>query len=59
VECDNLCMEIQVLPIEDQNDILSWSLEASGEFATRSVYLSLSQGAVVTHFKEVWHTSVR
>jgi hypothetical protein len=48
-----MCREIQALPLEDNNDSISWSLENSEEFSTRSVYCDLLQGAAVTHFKEV------
>jgi hypothetical protein len=37
---------------------MSWSLEASGRYSTRSTYLALSQGANVTSFKDVWRTRV-
>jgi hypothetical protein len=45
VEWDNLCREIQGLPLEEDNDMISWSLENSGEFSTRSVYYGLLQPA--------------
>jgi hypothetical protein len=53
VEWDNLCREVQGLPIETEDDKVSWSLEPSGRFSSRSMYLSLSRGATVTCFKEV------
>ena len=58
VEWDNLTREIQNSPLSLDKDSVSWCLEASGSFTTRSIYLRLSQGAAVTHFKEVWHTYV-
>jgi hypothetical protein len=58
VECDNMCREIQALPIGNHNDEVSWPLEASRVFSTRSVYLSLSYEAAITHFIEVWRTRV-
>jgi hypothetical protein len=58
VEWDNLCREVQALPVDEQNDRVSWALDNSGIFSTRSVYHGLMQGATVTHFKEVWRTRV-
>ncbi|XP_071681481.1 uncharacterized protein [Lolium perenne] len=58
VEWDNLCREIQALPVEEQNDWVSWSLENSGVFLTMSVYHGMMHGAAITHFKEVWRTRV-
>src|SRR4051794_35846407 len=52
VEWDNICRELPLLPAPDQPDSVSWSLEPSGVFSTRSVYLGLSQGAAVTCFKD-------
>jgi hypothetical protein len=58
VEWDNLCREVQALPDSDLPDEVSWALEPSGTFSTKSVYFGLTQGATVTHFKEVWRTRV-
>ncbi|XP_051229964.1 uncharacterized protein [Lolium perenne] len=35
-------------------DGVSWSLEPSGCFSVRSMYLKLSQGASIAHFRDVW-----
>jgi hypothetical protein len=58
VEWDNLCREVQGLPTEESDDIVSWALEPSGQFSTNSMYLCLSRGASVTCFKEVWKVTV-
>jgi hypothetical protein len=58
VEWDNLCQEVQGLPVGEGADAVSWSLEPSGVFSTRSLYSALSQGASVTRFKEVWRARV-
>jgi hypothetical protein len=44
--------------VDAEEDAVSWSLEASGRYSTRSTYLALSQGANVTSFKDVWKTRV-
>jgi hypothetical protein len=58
VEWDNLCREVQGLPVGEGADAISRSLEPSGVFSTRSMYSALSQGASVTSFKEVWRSRV-
>jgi hypothetical protein len=58
VEWDNLCREVQGLPLGEEADVISWSLEDFGLYSTRSMYLVLSQGATVTCFKDVWRTRV-
>nr|XP_051197209.1 uncharacterized protein LOC127310588 [Lolium perenne] len=58
VEWDNLCREIQELPTDDQHDVVSWSLEPSGMFSAKSVYYGLTQGASVSHFRDVWRARV-
>jgi hypothetical protein len=35
-------------------DSVSWALEPSGQFSTKSLYLKLVQGAPVAHAKDVW-----
>jgi hypothetical protein len=40
-------------PSEGQ-DSVSWALEPSGRFSTRSLYQKLVQGAAVAHAKDVW-----
>jgi hypothetical protein len=35
-------------------DRVSWSLEPSGCFSVRSMYLKLAQGASIAHFRDVW-----
>ncbi|KAK1607583.1 hypothetical protein QYE76_031256 [Lolium multiflorum] len=59
VEWDNLCREVQALQVLDLPDEVSWSLEPSGTFSTKSVYFGLTQGETVTHFKECWRVLVR
>jgi hypothetical protein len=58
VEWDNLCREIHDLPTDDQHDVVSWSLEPSGMFSAKSVYYGLTQGASVSHFRDVWRARV-
>ena len=58
VEWDNLCRVFDLHPVQVGQDVISWSLEASGGFSSHSLYLKMSQGAAVTHFKEVWRTRV-
>jgi hypothetical protein len=58
VEWDNLCREVWGLPWELEEDVVSWALEPSGVFSTNSIYARLSQGMVITSFKEVWLTKV-
>jgi hypothetical protein len=58
VEWENLCRIFDLHPYTTGEDEVKWSLEASGEFSTRSIYGRLMHGAVVTHFKEVWKTRV-
>jgi hypothetical protein len=35
-------------------DKISWTLERSGEYLVSSMYLALSQGASVVHFRDMW-----
>jgi hypothetical protein len=58
VEWDNLCREVQGLPVEKDEDVVSWALEPSGQFSTNSIYMCLSQRATVTCFKEIWKIRV-
>jgi hypothetical protein len=58
VEWENLCREVQALPVSTRDDVISWSLEPSGSFSTRSMYLRLSHGAEIVLFKDVWRTRV-
>jgi hypothetical protein len=58
VEWDNLCRDVAGWQPANEEDKLSWSLEPSGDFTSKSVYLGLTQGAAVTCFKEAWRTRV-
>ncbi|KAK1682868.1 hypothetical protein QYE76_043716 [Lolium multiflorum] len=58
VEWDNLCHEIQALPTDMEEDMVSWALERSDNFSTKSAYAQLSQGAAVTSFRDVRRTTV-
>jgi hypothetical protein len=58
VEWENLCRIFDLHPFSEGEDEVSWALEPSGAFSTRSIYGCLSQGAVVTHFRDVWKTRV-
>jgi hypothetical protein len=50
--------DLEVISTSQIEDRVSWSLEPSRVFSTRSVYLRLLQGAAVSHFEEVWRTRV-
>jgi hypothetical protein len=52
VEWDNLIRELDFTQASDEDDLVSWRLEASGDFTAKSLYYRLSQGAAVTHFRE-------
>jgi hypothetical protein len=58
VEWDNLCREAMGWLPGVEEDTVSWSIDASGTFTAKSVYLALTQGASVTCFKEAWRTRV-
>jgi hypothetical protein len=58
VEWENLCRIFALNPVGTGEDKVSWALEESGCFSTKSLYLRLSHGAAITHFKEVWRTRV-
>jgi hypothetical protein len=40
--------------LSDSMDSVSWGLEPSGMFTTRSLYCKLIQGATVAHAKDIW-----
>jgi hypothetical protein len=42
----------------DGEDIISWRLDTLGTYSTNFMYLRLSQGRAVLHFKDVWRTRV-
>jgi hypothetical protein len=58
VEWDNHTRELDFTQASVEDDLVSWRLEASGDFTAKSLYCRLSQGAAVTHFREVWRTRV-
>jgi hypothetical protein len=58
VEWDNLTRELDGVVLSPSADVITWRLEPSGQFSTSSLYLLLSRGAIVSHFKEVWHARV-
>jgi hypothetical protein len=58
IEWENLTRELDGVVISDSQDGITWNLEQSGVFSTRSMYLRLSQGAEVSHFDDVWRTKV-
>jgi hypothetical protein len=58
MESENLSRKLQFFTPSDQEDAISWSLEASGGLSTNLIYVDLSQGAAITHFKEMWKTRV-
>jgi hypothetical protein len=58
VEWENLCRVFDLCSFSPEEDEIKWALEPSGGFSTSSIYMRLSQGAVVTHFKDVWRMKV-
>jgi hypothetical protein len=58
VEWDNLCRIFELCTFSNEEDEVSWALEPSGCYSTSSMYMRLSQGAAVTHFKDVWRMKV-
>jgi hypothetical protein len=58
VEWDNLCHEVQGLPVEEEADVVPSSLDSSGRYSTSSMYMCLLQGATITLFRDVWKTRV-
>jgi hypothetical protein len=44
--------------LSDGLDIIRWHLEPSGKYSVKSMYLKLSQGTTVAHFKDMWGTKV-
>jgi hypothetical protein len=58
VEWENLTRELDFTQASEGDDLISWHLEPSAEFSTKSIYCRLSQGAAVTHFRDVWRTRV-
>jgi hypothetical protein len=58
VEWDNLMRELHLSVPSKDDDVISWRIEASKGYSTRSMYLRISQGAAITHFKEVLRTRV-
>jgi hypothetical protein len=58
VEWDNLCRIFDLHPFSHGNDKVTWGLENSGEFTTKSIYCRLSLGAVVMHFSNIWKIRV-
>jgi hypothetical protein len=53
-----MCSEIQVLSDDTLDDEVSWALEASRVYSSRSIYLGMSQSETDTHFKGSWCTRV-
>ncbi|KAK1607661.1 hypothetical protein QYE76_031334 [Lolium multiflorum] len=59
VEWDNLTRELDFTQASADDDVVSWRLEASGDFSAKSLYCRLSQGAAVMHFREQWRMLVK
>jgi hypothetical protein len=49
-----LLEELRSQHLSDSEDSVSWNLEPSGVFSTKSLYLRMIQGASVVHAKDVW-----
>jgi hypothetical protein len=58
VEWDNLCRIFDLHPFNPGNDKVTWGLENSVEFTTKSMYYRLSLGGAVTHFSDIWKIKV-
>lgn len=54
VEWDELSREIETWSGDEGHDNISWTLESSGCFSSRSIYLKLCQGTALLHFKDLW-----
>jgi hypothetical protein len=58
VEWDNHTWKLSFSQASIDDDVISWCLEVLGGFSAKLLYLRLSQGAAMTHFKEIWRTKV-
>jgi hypothetical protein len=54
VEWENLCRVFDLCTFSNEEDEMKWALEPSGGYSTSSMYMRLSHGAAVTHFRDVW-----
>jgi hypothetical protein len=53
-----LVQRVQDVELVPGRDKVSWHLEQSGKFSVKSMYASLSLGATVAHFKDMWETNL-
>jgi hypothetical protein len=53
-----LCALVDEVELEQGKDQISWHLENSGKFSTKSLYFKLSQGISVAQFKDMWESKV-
>jgi hypothetical protein len=58
VEWENLCRVFDLCSFSNEEDEIKWVLEPSGGYSTSSMYMCLSHGVIVTHFRDVWHMKV-
>jgi hypothetical protein len=53
-----MVQHVQDVELVPGRDKVSWHLEQSGKFSVKSMYASLSLGATVAHFKDMWETNL-
>jgi hypothetical protein len=58
VEWENMCQIFDLKPLSEGPHEVAWALEAWNGYSTGLLYLRLSKGVAVTHFKEVWRAGV-
>jgi hypothetical protein len=49
---------IEIVVLSEGQDMISWKLERSGKFSVNSMYRTLSAGASIAHFKDVWAAKI-
>jgi hypothetical protein len=58
VELSDIRRELQSVDLRAGRDVMRWSLEPSGEFSVRSLYLRLCQGTPRKHYGVLWRIAV-
>ena len=58
IDLDNLSWKIDSLSLNEDNDVVTWKLEASGSFLASSMYGKMCDGWATIHLKEVWHSKI-
>lgn len=54
VEWDNLLRELHHVVLTEGRDEFTWTLEPSGRFSTKSLYLKLCEGSPMRHYAVIW-----